>query len=278
MSNYNIVHIFSDSIYAVNFIEFIEKHFDIEEHYFIVLVSKESKFLEKYKKYKYCSVTENKSFYFEYKQRLKKSNKIILHQFNKPQLMLNLLLFYPKAFEKMFCILWGGDTYFDKVYCPTFKCKVFEYIRRKSLEKITFFATSFEKDYLYLKNRYKLNAEFIKVDYAMSVDTSNFLDVRAEENTTINILIGNSADEMNNHKAILKQLAKYKDENINIFMILSYGGSIEYISEVIALGVSIFSDKFRPICEYMDKVAYAKLLQQQDICVFDQKGKWVWET
>lgn len=72
MSNYNIVHIFSDSIYAVNFIEFIEKHFDIEEHYFIVLVSKESKFLEKYKKYKYCSVTENKSFYFEYKQRLKK--------------------------------------------------------------------------------------------------------------------------------------------------------------------------------------------------------------
>lgn len=72
------------------------------------------------------------------------------------------------------------------------------------------------------------------------------IEIISEKKEELHIQIGNSADSSNNHFEILNKLEKFKNKNIKLFCILSYGDKI-YAEKVIKYGEKIFKEKFIPI-------------------------------
>ena len=92
------------------------------------------------------------------------------------------------------------------------------------------------------------------------------------------VLLGNSASIYNNHIEALDWLAHLSNSNIQIVCPLNYAGPEEYVAKVKAHGKRIFSDKFLPITDMLDKNEYDELLASADSAVFAhqrQQGLYV---
>lgn len=270
-----ILHIFNDSPYTEKFIRFINKYFEPTEHQFIILcLNDKSKFLEFYKTQTNCSVTQSKSIYFKYSQDFKSAKQIIIHQLNKPQLMASLLIFYPQAYKKMVWSIWGGDVYFYKYKSNSLKDTLIEFLRKIIIAKIPVISSYIKGDYDEVVKIYNSSAKYIKAKYPSPIEEEKILKFanRNKQNADcISILVGNSADSSNEHIAAFNLLQKFKDENIKVFSVLSYGGNTNYTDSVIQSGKKIFGDKFKPILDYMNFEDYLSFLGSIDICVFNHK-------
>lgn len=268
-----ILHIFSDSPYAEKFIRFINSNFDLAEHLFIILCTNQnSKFLPFYRTQTNCKITQNKSIYFEYMKEFKTAEQIIIHQLNKPILMICLLFFYSKAYKKVVWSVWGGDVYYYKTKSNTLKNILIELIRKITIYKIPIITSYIKGDYEEVVKIYKTSATYIRTKYPSPVDEGKILKfskINKKIGNNINILVGNSADPLNNHIEVFNLLKKYKNENINVIVVLSYGGLEDYIEQVIIAGESIFGKKFVPILDYMNFDNYISFLSTIDVCIFN---------
>lgn len=112
--------------------------------------------------------------------------------------------------------------------------------------------------YFYEKGRYsKLNSIKESIE-------------KKEPDKVFKILIGHSGFEIDNHIDALDTIAKYKDENIEIILPLSYG-DIDYIDKVEQYAKRLFGNKARCIRDRMEYYEYAKLLSSIDVALFNQK-------
>jgi hypothetical protein len=233
-----------------------------------------SKFLQFYESEDNCSVTTSKKIYSNHKQKFRQSKQIIIHQLNKPILMLELLMLYPKSFSKMSWILWGGDVYFNKYRSNSIKDNVLEVLRKIVITKIPTIVSYIKGDYDYINDNYKSKAKYIKAKYPSPIDIDIIKEMRfknTDNNQTINILVGNSADPSNEHLATFKLLKRFIDEDIKIYAVLSYGGSKEYINDVTVYAKKTFGNKFTPIYDYMNFKQYLEFINDTDICLFNHK-------
>ena len=82
-----------------------------------------------------------------------------------------------------------------------------------------------------------------------------------------NILVGHSATPLCNHIGILESLAKFKDENIHIYIPLSYGDEA-YAQQVITRATEIFGDKAIFQMKNMPLWDYVHFLWDIDIAIF----------
>lgn len=272
MTSYKILHVLTTSPYTKQFIQFINDNFDTNEHLFIVLyISEQDPYIDFYRLQKNCLITKSKFIFIKYKSQFEKSKQIILHQLNQPILMLNLLLFYPQCFEKIVWSVWGGDIY------PLSKNSVKRYFiektREKAISKIELITSYIKGDYNIILNNYKTKARYVKSKYPSPISVSKIINLLQQsdnsKSSTVKIIISNSAAYENNHLKTLEILSKYKDHDIKIIAVLSYGGDSNYINEVINYGKSIFNDKFEPIVNYMNFDDYLNFINKIDVCVFN---------
>ena len=84
----------------------------------------------------------------------------------------------------------------------------------------------------------------------------------------INIQVGNSATPTNRHIEVLDLLKRFSNENIKVYVPLSYGDE-KYKEEVIQYGKELFGDKFVPLIEFMDFEKYSEFLANIDIGIFN---------
>jgi hypothetical protein len=81
--------------------------------------------------------------------------------------------------------------------------------------------------------------------------------------------VGNSASRANNHIEILYKLSSLDiDMSYKVMCPLSYG-DMNYQQEVIAVGNSIFGDKFIPLTKIVESNSYYSLLSTVDIALFN---------
>ena len=272
MSRY--LHIFSDAPYTYKFINFIKENFDYKNHFFIILcTNQEGRFIEFYKTQKNCRVTENKNIYFHYKDRFKVASQVLIHQLNKPLLMATLSMFYPSIFYKMVWIIWGGDVYFYKYKTNSLKDNLLELLRKYTIKKIPTIVSYIKGDYDKVVEIYKTDAKYIKAWYPSPIDVEMIalLPMKTKEDKITRVVVGNSADPSNDHLETFSLLEKFKDKNIEIYSVLSYGGSKAYIDKVISEGKRIFKNKFKPILEYMSFEDYLDFINNSDICILNHK-------
>ncbi len=252
-----ILHIMVYDKFIPSFIQFINENFQKEEHIYIIIgYSKYYGVLEHFENIYFLNMPMNENDLLKILKLMKKSKKIFLHGLWIEQ-MHYLLLRYPKLFQKVYWMMWGGDFYFPEKQTQA---------KKEVIKNIQHFVTYIKGDYELVQKWYDAQGEFHKCFMYPSNLYKEYL-VQSKKHQSINIQLGNSADPTNNHIEVLRSLEQYKSENINIFVPLSYG-SQEYANEVIKIGKNIFDKKFISLREFMSFEKYFKFLSEIDIAIF----------
>lgn len=269
-----IVHIMPDANYSVNFMDYINEHCDKKDHLYIAIVEKSSYYFDYYDHIDNCIVIQSKYDYFKYLPEYRKAERVIIHQLNRPELMFYWLLFDPSIFKKLVWIIWGSDVYDYLYQSKSIKARILEWLRKNFIARVKYIAAYLYEDYLHCKKVYPSDSKYFKVLYPGIIDVKNLREIayrKKNEDDTVNIVIGNSADPSNDHLAILDYMEKFKQENIQLYFILSYGGNREYIESVKVKANSIFGDKAIFLEELMSEPDFYSFLDDMDIGIFNHK-------
>lgn len=280
---FKYIHIFLDEKFIYNFIEMLEENFKIEEHFFFIqntnLSNKNDIYnnWEKYKimKLKYNNVLvlddnynfklrDNYNIIKEIESILHTSKRIIFHS----GIISNPVIKYfgehkDLLKEKSTWIIWGADAYLDANDKRV--TEVLKYISvvytagNEQYEKVGLKYNM--ENYSYYD--FKVNYTYISKE---KIKIMQGLQQEKKKNECLNILLGHSGSQLGNHKEGIKQLEKFRNENIKIYCPLSYGEK-NYIKSIEEYGCEIFGDKFIPMHDYMSFNNYIEFLSTIDIAV-----------
>mgnify|MGYP003706683327 CR=1 FL=1 len=219
-----------------------------------------------------CTDTHN--FIKNFKRLAEQSQTIILHC-------------YPHTLEKTLCIAkdsllkrciwytWGGDFSRTKNSTLSYVLRVLS--RQKSLaekfvQNIHGVACWNRSDLTLIKSIYRSKAKMYLAKYAGETEMNEAFNLNIKKPISpIRCLVGNNAKSTNNHLMLLESLSKFKDEDIEIYVPLSYpSGGQEYKNKVCELGTRLFGSKFIPLTDYLEKLEYDKMLHTMSVGVFYQ--------
>ena len=250
-----IVHILIVDKFVPAFIEFVNEHFDMKEHLFVIIGKRNDEF----------GILDAQNIVF-ISQHIKAINlmvymnraeKIILHGLWSRRL--NQVLFInPWLYKKCYWVMWGGDFYFPHKQ---------SLLQSYTIKRIGNFVTYIKGDYELVKKWYGSEGSYHEC-FMYPSNLYKAYDIKIKEHGTINIQVGNSSDPSNNHLEVFEKLEKYKYEDIKIIVPLSYGDD-KYANEIIVKGRKIFGDKFEPLTEFMPFNQYLILLAKIDIAIFN---------
>lgn len=263
-----ILHVASLDKFIPPFIELINEHFDSSKHQFWLSGDKE----------KYPYQTSNNTYQVKRTKagrlkgllylavQLHKADKIILHGLFNIHVVI-MLACMPWLLNKCYWVMWGGDLYTYKLGEKNWKWKVKEFFRRPVIKNMGHLVTYISGDVELARQWYGAKGQY----HECLMYTSNlYKELKLEPKTcnTLNIQVGNSADPSNNHIEVLEKLLPYKDQDIKIFVPLSYGDQ-QHAEKVIRLGREWFGNKFQPLTDFMPFDDYLKFLGDIDIAVFN---------
>ena len=196
------------------------------------------------------------------------ADKIILHGLFNPRVVM-LLAAMPWVLPKCYWIMWGGDLYVYQLGQRNLRWKIREFFRRPVIKNMRHLVTGTPGDVDFARQWYGAKGEHIRCfNYPSNI--YKHYEIKLKAHDTINIQVGNSADPTNQHLEVFNQLEKFKDQNIKIFVVLSYG-SPYYAKQVIEEGKKRFGDKFSAITDMMPFDQYLDFLASIDIAVFNHK-------
>lgn len=216
-----------------------------------------------------------------FKKYAKECNYIFLHS---NTLSAKILLCSNKnILNKIVWCEWGHDLYDRKEKSSniirTIAKKIIKgipkFIKRIRTKKYYAVGIGFQYDAIEAKRKFGKDMRIVMTPYGYVKNNKEKIDNIIENNKNNNeytkIMVGHSAYPFLNHISLLNKLAKYKDENIKISLVLAYG-SKEYAETVKAEAKKIFSDNQIEIIEdMMSQEEYIKYLTTVDICCLDYK-------
>ena len=126
-------------------------------------------------------------------------------------------------------------------------------------------------DKIEIQKKFNRNIPLFRMPYPNKLIDNTFLSKLNEKSNSkecINILLGHSGFKDDNHIEILKQLIRYKDDNINVYLIFSYGDN-EYIKTVKQYIKHNWKSKITIIEDFLPYQQYLDLLKTMDIAIFD---------
>lgn len=149
-------------------------------------------------------------------------------------------------------------------------------INRAAAEKVASFrriAIGYSYDERMIRKKYGPGATVVYGPYFSRTTEATIGELRRmhleKEDPTVNILIGHSGFPFLRHEKYLQRLAAYRDENIRIHMVLSYGASEERIAALTAMAHSLFGpEKCGIVTRMMPKGEYYEYLTKMDIAIF----------
>lgn len=269
-----IYHFLPKSIYTEQFLDFMCDDINAfyDSHLFLILSnninSKDNKYLDN------KNIKNIFNFFSILKVFLclKKNDRIIIHSYSNPYLYLASVCCCWNL-SKIAWVIWGGDLYFYNMK-KKIKYKCYELFRKFSIKRFGYIVT-YKSEYALAKQYYNVIGKNINFLYPMK-----FFDVPQKQSKIKNelfILVGNSRSMSNEHIEVLNILSKFKDENIRIFVPLSYGDVPEgYVDAVDKVGMEFFGIKYVPIKTIMDLKAYQEFLSSIDIMVCNHKRQEAW--
>lgn len=255
-NNFYILHIMVLDKFIAPFINFVDKYFERKNHKYVLITSEKYNYgLKKEHDIEFLHTDDD--IFTTLVQYMNEAEKIILHGLWREKVNL-ILKENPLLLKKSYWIMWGGDFYF-----PEKQSELQKYV----IENVSYLVTGTKGEIDYVRNNYNAKGEHIEA----FVYTSNlFKNIKSslKTNNKIKILIGNSSTETNQHFEVFKKLEKYKNENIEVFVPLSYG-DFKYGMQVMKSGYEIFGNKFKPIIDFMDENIYYDFLSTIDIALFN---------
>ena len=268
------LHIMTASNYATvdGYTKLINNNFDNEKHFFIIRDTADNPkhSLEKYKNILWLPDAEysERGTLFAY---LKRAKKIYWHSMNWYWTTQLRLLMKPSIMKKSTWVEWGADL-FDWKHTDgnPITRHIVNAIHKKWRSSVASVVAIFPTDEKVYKNTFSKKVPVKHATY--SVYHHSRIDEQKPEtpktSDTINILVGHSATPDCYHFDVLNALAQYKDEDIMLYIPLSYGDK-EYAEKVNAKALSIFgTSKVHFILENMPLWDYVHFLWSIDIGIF----------
>ncbi|GMN90255.1 TDP-N-acetylfucosamine:lipid II N-acetylfucosaminyltransferase [Francisella sciaenopsi] len=235
------------------FYSFLKEHFNIDDHKFYLFG--DDKGFENKEKVVFLN---SKRQVISLIAVMNKADKIILHGLFSPRID-QLLFMQPWLYKKCYWVMWGGDFYFPEKQ---------SFLRGRVIRKIRNLMTYIYGDYLLVKKWYGAKGKYNEcLVYPSNLYKKCDVEDRKDDLSTVNIQLGNSATETNDHLDVLEKLYKYKNENIKIFCPLSYGDD-QYAIRVISRGKELFGEKFEALTEFLPFDKYLSFLSKIDIGIF----------
>ncbi len=242
------VHIMFNDFFNKPFVDFLNKNFDTKEH--LVLCKR---IFSNLPFPQGENVLEYKSLNF---LNFDKCEKIFCHSLFDGKLI-NFLCKHKNLLQKTYWIMWGGDLY------NASRNEKNDYVKRN----VKGYIALIQGDELIAGQKYGEKPNWY-APYSTPISGKMLSSVKqTKKNNSLVIQINNSADEST--VEMLSTLSKYKDENIKIVTILSYG-NLKFKEQIIEKGKDIFGDKFTYIDEYMKPLEYAEHLAKIDVLVLNQ--------
>lgn len=266
-----ILHLFPKSKFAQGFIDFINHNFDSKEHMFVLYTNGDFKVpLDIYDSQNVIDY-DNKSIFWLYKNIIK-ADKLFLHNLSVNIYELFIFSLFPSLLKRSIWLIWGGDLYCYRNPRRSIIEHAIEVARKRVIKKIAVIASLTDGDYSLAQQWYGVNTKHIRLDYyneSVTQILNKILDRKEETiESTINIMVGNSATETNNHIEVFEVIKKYINHDICVYVPLSYG-DMTYAGKVEEIGRELLGDKFVPIKNYMGQEEYYSLLNRMDIAIFN---------
>ncbi len=252
-----IAHIMIFEKFNRRYIEFVDTHFNINDHVFYIIGTN-------YANYdvgglKQVVLVNSYPGVVKMFFQLIGVKKIFLHGLWHRG-FLRLLLGQPWLIPKCYWMMWGGDFYYHKRESA---------VKKKLIKKIRHFVSLVEGDFELVKKWYGASGTFHQSILYTYLSADEFeVPVTGTETSLIRILVGNSADPSNNHVEVFQLLQAHLQHIEEVVVPLSYGNS-DYANEVIEAGRTLFGDKFTPLTGLISLEAYRAMLRHTDIAVFN---------
>lgn len=266
-NNASILHIFNDPKFSTGYFEFLIRHnVNLSDHslfhYRCKVTTCDDYGMNAVFSPHFFSVIPNLILL----KKLFQAKKIIIHSLAAPYLLFYLLIF-PTLAHKSYWAIWGKDLYFYKnLEHPRLHHKIYEIFRKKVIKVIPNIISISRRDVELARKWYDSTA---KMHHCFGYPSNCYKEITdlKENDSSVVILIGNSADPSNNHLEAFSLISKYRDEDIKIIAPLSYGDN-KYAKKIIKEGKSLFGDKFVAIEKLLPLVDYLNLLTKVDIGIF----------
>ncbi|WP_438864926.1 TDP-N-acetylfucosamine:lipid II N-acetylfucosaminyltransferase [Neptunicella sp.] len=252
------LHIMISEKFMPPYIDFINKHFNINEHQFFYITSEKYDFgLTPSHGVKFCHTTQD---FDELLAPLYQADKIFLHGLWRDKIN-QLLLKHSDLLKKTYWILWGGDF-----YSPELKNQA----HHEVIKNVGHYISLVEGDVAFIKKWYKAQGEQVRC-FAYTSNLYKAYPLRVSKRKKKNVLVGNSAALNNNHIQILDRLIEHRSNLGKIIVPLSYANlSVKgYAEHVVEHGKSLFGERFVPLMNFLSFDEYLTYLQEIDIAIFD---------
>ena len=133
-----------------------------------------------------------------------------------------LLAAMPWVLPKSYWIMWGGDLYVYQLGERSWRWRVNEFFRRRVLENIGHLVTGTPGDAYLAREWYGAKGDHIRCfNYPSNV--YKHYEIKPIVHETINIQVGDSADPTNQHLELFDHLGRFKNIDIKVYVVLSYG-------------------------------------------------------
>jgi len=249
------VHFMSNDKFTNPSIEFINKHFANEDNLFLVARN----YPDSYTAQKFPqgeNVAESNFSLLYSKDFADKNKKLIFHSFFD-QLAVLWLYQNKDLLSHSYWMVWGGDFY----QAP--EDEISDFVRKNvygigSVFDKELIMEKYGEDHAFFPTHLAVPPTPLVPDIAQKIRNSNEASV---------IQVNNSADAST--LQMLDVLARYKDENIKIRTVLSYGKT-DFNQEIISKGKFLFGDKFSYLDKMLEPNLYAEYLSQNDILILCQ--------
>ena len=249
---YKYVHIMPNDKFSLPFITFMNNNFNNKNQCFIYFMPRKMNFRIP-TEYKNVFLINN---FEDLKLNNKRIEKIFAHCMNVKS-TLKFMYQNKELLHKCYWIIWGSDIYTEMP-----ETEEANYVKKNVKAVIT----NFDKE-LYHK-KYNKDKKVLALPFYPSVINNAILDSAFKiDKDYISIQINNSADISTIE--MLDILSKFKNENIKIYTILSYGMT-KFNNEIISKGTNILGNKFIAITEYLTPEQYAQHLKNIDILILNQ--------
>lgn len=249
ISKYKYVHIMFNDKFNKPFVDFLNAEFDPCEH--IVLCKRWFNAQPFPQGNNVLEISTLQGLKFN------KSEKVICHSLFDNELI-NYLFAHKRILKnKAYWMIWGGDLY------EAVRDKKNDYVRRNFKGYIS----DTDGDCDVAMFRYNSKPFVLNAGYTFPITKEMISAAKKIKHDYVQIQINNSCDETT--LEMLDVLSKFKDENVRIVTILSYG-NLDFKSAIIDKGVMLFGDKFSFLDKYLSPSDYAQFIAQNDVLILCQ--------
>ena len=181
--------------------------------------------------------------------------------------------------RKSIWVVWGIDLYSFNRNSGSLKDRAINYINKAIRAKMRYIVAIFPTDIEGFNKMFPNNnvEHFFYAPYPMRkkvfFDLENLDKSSVRKNGELWIQIGNNANSFNRHLEILEHLKKFKNENVRIFIPMSYGNDWHnkipgYIEIIKQRAIEYFGEnRVTILTKLMPLDEYSKFLKQMDIVI-----------